>query len=267
MPLDVVRLRDSDLAIGGTGEGFRAAVLLWCASWHQRPAASLPDNDRVLAGLAGYGRDLDSWHAVKVEALHNFIGCSDGRLYHPVIAAKALEAWERKQGQRKRTAAATEARRKRDVHRNDDVTVSVAPTVTSTKGQGQGQGTVDIDRGIERERAGGGLMALIHEAFMARGVNGLVMSAAQLVHVQRLARIAGSQVSDPRDWCRRYLNTAWELRAAGKDVWRGQPWAPSAICSEKMMIRVQEAMAGGELTDHDRDLWAGVQQQMTGGVA
>lgn len=33
MPLDVARLRDSDLAIEATGDEFRAAVLLWCASW------------------------------------------------------------------------------------------------------------------------------------------------------------------------------------------------------------------------------------------
>ena len=120
MPLDVVRLRDSDLAIGGTGEGFRAAVLLWCAAWHQGPAASLPDNDRVLAGLAGYGRDLDSWHAVKVEALHHFIGCSDGRLYHPVIAAKALEAWDRN----RRSASAHQPPRKRDVNVTTHVTMT-----------------------------------------------------------------------------------------------------------------------------------------------
>lgn len=56
MPLDVARLRDSDLAIQIEAEEFRAAVLLWCASWHQVPAASLPDDDKALAALAGYGR-------------------------------------------------------------------------------------------------------------------------------------------------------------------------------------------------------------------
>jgi hypothetical protein len=34
MPLDVIRLRDSDLAVISSGDAFRAAVLLWCASWH-----------------------------------------------------------------------------------------------------------------------------------------------------------------------------------------------------------------------------------------
>ena len=63
LPLDVVRLRDSDLVSLETAESFRAAVLLWCASWHQQPAASLPDDDRVLAKLAGYGFVVDAWLA------------------------------------------------------------------------------------------------------------------------------------------------------------------------------------------------------------
>ncbi|WP_236577873.1 YdaU family protein [Burkholderia glumae] len=61
MPLDVVRLRDSDIAALSSADEFRSAVMLWCASWHQVPAASLPDDDRVLAQLAGYGRVVTEW--------------------------------------------------------------------------------------------------------------------------------------------------------------------------------------------------------------
>ena len=106
MPLEVVRLRDSDLAALATDEGFRAAVMLWCAAWHQLPAASLPSDDRMLAKLSGYGRDVDAWLLVKEEALRKFVECDDGRLYHPTIAEKALEAWEAKVARRKRTEAA-----------------------------------------------------------------------------------------------------------------------------------------------------------------
>ncbi|MBI1202643.1 MAG: DUF1376 domain-containing protein [Rhodopseudomonas sp.] len=128
MPLDVVRLRDSEIAILSTGDAFRAAVLLWCTAWHQVPAASLPTDDRLLSNLAGFGRDIEAWRAVKSGALHAFTLCSDGRLYHPVIAEKALEADGKRKSQRKRTAAATEARRRaqepstpeRDVDRNVD---------------------------------------------------------------------------------------------------------------------------------------------------
>jgi hypothetical protein len=108
MPLDVVRLRDSDLTIIASDAEFRAAVLLWCASWHQVPAASLPDDDRLLAALAGLGRGdaaLSAWLAVRHGALRGFVKCADGRLYHRVIAEKAVEAWSEKQAFRERKRA------------------------------------------------------------------------------------------------------------------------------------------------------------------
>lgn len=106
MPLDVVRLRDSDLA-SVEAEAFRAAVLSWCVAWHQTPAASLPDDDAALCRLLGYGRDTKGWQKVRAAgALHGYVKCSDGRLYHPVVAEKATEAWHKKLAQRDRTEAA-----------------------------------------------------------------------------------------------------------------------------------------------------------------
>jgi hypothetical protein len=96
MELDVRRLRDSEFAAGATGEAFRAGVLLWCAAWHQVPAASLPDNDTELANLAGYGRVIKEWRKVREQALSGFVKCSDGRLYHSVIAEKAVHAFAAK---------------------------------------------------------------------------------------------------------------------------------------------------------------------------
>ena len=93
MPLEVNRLRDSDLAIEASGDEFRAAVLLWCASWNQVPAGSLPNAEQSLAAYAGYGRDVKSWRKVRDGALRGFVECADGRLYHPVVAEKAAEAW------------------------------------------------------------------------------------------------------------------------------------------------------------------------------
>ena len=93
MPLDVNRLRDSQLAIMASGDEFRAAVLLWCACWNQVPAASLPIDDQSLAAYAGFGRDLKGWRKVKAGAMRGFVECDDGRFYHPVVAEKALEAW------------------------------------------------------------------------------------------------------------------------------------------------------------------------------
>ncbi|WP_298016721.1 DUF1376 domain-containing protein [uncultured Castellaniella sp.] len=91
MPLDTERLLDSDMMALSTGEEFKTALRLWCKSWNQEPAASLPDDDRILAHLAG--KEPAAWRKVKDVALRGFIKCGDGRLYHPVIAEKALEAW------------------------------------------------------------------------------------------------------------------------------------------------------------------------------
>ena len=109
MPLDVQRLRDSDLASDETPESCWAAVLLWCASWHQVPAASIPDSDQWQAKQAGYvsrGRVDAQWPKVREGALRGWVACSDGRLYHPVVAEKARDAWRSKLIQRHKTECA-----------------------------------------------------------------------------------------------------------------------------------------------------------------
>lgn len=106
MPLHVARLRDSDLAAEGHPEGCWYAVLLWSASWHQLPAASLPDNDSVLARLCGLGRDLRTFRKRRDDALRGWVKCSDGRLYHPVVAEQAMSAWKSKIEQRHRAECA-----------------------------------------------------------------------------------------------------------------------------------------------------------------
>lgn len=159
MPLDVLRLRDSDLMALSTGDEFKAAVALWCVAWHQVPAASLPNDDRLLARYSGAGA---AWRKVKAEALRGFVECSDGRLYHATIAEKAREAWESKLAQRARTKAATEAREAkrraalaqrddgRDETRDDqrDVARDVHQGTGTVKGQGQGQGDLLTPNGV-----------------------------------------------------------------------------------------------------------------------
>lgn len=155
MPLQVVRLRDSGIVVVASAEAFRAAVLLWCAAWHQVPAASLPKDEKMLCSLAGFGRDLKAWRSLSADALHGFVECSDGRLYHPVIAEKAIESGSKKKKQGSQTAAATEARRlakiqrdeaaaeeerQRNVARNVNVTSHVeAPETKRNDVQGRGE--------------------------------------------------------------------------------------------------------------------------------
>lgn len=118
MPLDVVRLRDSDTTAISSGDEFRCAVLLWCVAWHQVPAGSLPDDDIVLSQYAGFGRVIREWQKVRDGALRGWVKCSDSRLYHPVVAEKANEAWagrlkhrEKKEAERQRKAAERAARK------------------------------------------------------------------------------------------------------------------------------------------------------------
>jgi len=101
MLVDVARVRDSGLASDETHETCWAAFLLWCAAWHQVPAGSIPDNDGWIAKTAGYalrGKIDKAWTKVREGALRGFVRCNDGRLYHPVVAEKALECWIDKLG-------------------------------------------------------------------------------------------------------------------------------------------------------------------------
>jgi hypothetical protein len=106
MPLDVARLRSSEQNSDVTPEANWAALMLWAASWHEVPAGSIPDNDGWIAKACGYvsrGTVDPQWTQVKPGALRKFVLCTDGRLYHPVVAEKALEAWSAKLEQRWRT--------------------------------------------------------------------------------------------------------------------------------------------------------------------
>ncbi|WP_051320395.1 DUF1376 domain-containing protein [Cupriavidus sp. amp6] len=177
MPLDVERLRDSDLAALEAPEACWAAVLLWCAAWHQLPAASLPDDDRILSQLAGFGRVVKEWQKVRDGALRGWIKCKDGRLYHPVVAEKAHEAWRSKLKQRWDTE---KARVKKYNQRNGTSLIvpdfdewlsrgrgkdvpgdigtksprtkppcpSNVPREMASKGQGEGQGYINHSSGI-----------------------------------------------------------------------------------------------------------------------
>lgn len=162
MKMDVMRLLDSDLFALSTGDEFKAALALWCKSWMQIPAASLPDDDRVLAHLSGAG---SKWKKLRPMALRGWVKCSDGRLYHPVVAEKALDAWEtRKEYAEKRDADRERLRKWRDMKRakNDPEAVTetqvkrVSKTLrnadeTRTKrlreGEGEGEYSVSKDTG------------------------------------------------------------------------------------------------------------------------
>lgn len=117
--LDTRRVLSSELLALSSGDEFKAAVTLWCRAWQQRPAASLPNNPAILASFAGV--TPQRWVKIKEMALRGFVLCSDGRLYHKVLAEDALRAWEALTKRHDRTKKATEARKKgRDGDRDDE---------------------------------------------------------------------------------------------------------------------------------------------------
>lgn len=106
--LDVKRFFQSNLFVMATAEEGWAAVQLWCRAWQQTPPASLPSDDRSLAKLAGVAPAR--WKKISEMALHGFVACSDGRLYHRVLSEVANEAWRAKQKFSARGAKAAAAR-------------------------------------------------------------------------------------------------------------------------------------------------------------
>lgn len=141
MPLDVTRLRKSKAwrICKRQPEVMFYMMNLWGASWHEVPAASLEDDDEALADYAAC--DLKKWGKIKDLVLHGWIKCSDGRLYHPVVAEKAVTAWASKQTQRQKTDKARQAlAQKRADASTETVPKTPTETVTVSKGEGEGKG-------------------------------------------------------------------------------------------------------------------------------
>jgi hypothetical protein len=113
MPLDITRLLTSETWIEAAGTPMgHALISLWASSWHQVPAASVPDNPAVMARLAFC--TPDQWAEADDTVLNGWVLCSDGRWYHPVVAEKALEAWRAKLERKRRVEAAIAARKAKE---------------------------------------------------------------------------------------------------------------------------------------------------------
>lgn len=107
IPLFGDRLFGSETWIGITAEAKLAALQLWWRAYAKEvPAASLPDNDALLANYAGYGTQTKAWLKVKAQAMRGFVRCTDERWYHPFIAELALDAWKGRKAHQTRTLKA-----------------------------------------------------------------------------------------------------------------------------------------------------------------
>ena len=144
--LNVERLMASELVALSSHEVVAAALFLWCRAWKQRPAASLPNDERVMAAFARL--PLPRFRKLRDEVLRGFVLCSDGRLYHRVLAKEALRAFERKAAfRRKRETDADRLRKWRSSQTEtppETATETRVETQSETRfvaeGQGQGQG-------------------------------------------------------------------------------------------------------------------------------
>ena len=89
---DTQRFLNSEFVLSSDPAAIGLGVILWAVAWQQLPCGSLPDDDAQLARLTGFGRDVASFRALKDAAMHGFIKCNDGRLYHRFLIETALEA-------------------------------------------------------------------------------------------------------------------------------------------------------------------------------
>jgi uncharacterized protein YdaU (DUF1376 family) len=147
--LNVDRLLASELVALGKPEECWAAVMLWCRAWKQSPPASLPNDDRILAAFSGSG---SRWPKVKEVALRGFVLCSDGRLYHQVLADEANAAWQKRKAYKadQERLKVWRANKKKDSSETPHETGNETPgetrfngtsvTISEPDRQGQGQG-------------------------------------------------------------------------------------------------------------------------------
>lgn len=121
IPVDVDSFLSGDLVAMGTPEEIGCAILLLFRSWKQRPPASLPDDDKVLALLSGA---KSRWEKVKDIALTGFEKVGD-RLVHFELrcsAEKIAEEILKKEKFRKKDAERKKLERQKEkIFSNDNV--------------------------------------------------------------------------------------------------------------------------------------------------
>jgi hypothetical protein len=181
MPLFGDRLFKSTTWIEARPEARSAALqLYWHAFAHEVPAASLPDNERVLADHAGLS--LTVFRRARPQALRGWVKCSDGRLYHPILAEIANEAWSARVSHRARSLKWREKSR--------GVTVASPPRdAPKGKGERKGEGLGAAAAGDAVDRA----FALWQEAAAREGWPEVMFlnSVRRWKLAQRLAEAGG----------------------------------------------------------------------------
>lgn len=176
IPLYGDRLFNSDTWALCDADEKVAALRLWWRAWHEEPAGSLPDNDRLLAERAGYGVAVKAFVAIKEKAMRGWIKCSDGRLYHPTVASIAIDVWQTKKKKKAENAADRERKRLKRLAGSPPDNPEIPPDIqaeNALKGKGsedEGKGSsppsVPIGTSGEGEGARGAPNSLSQEEFV-----------------------------------------------------------------------------------------------------
>ena len=149
---DVREAREGDLGMLPP-EAFRAEIIARDVAWSQVPAGSLPEDDRVLAHLLGFGRDTRRWRRVRdAGALSGWRLCRDGRLWNLQLVSEAQRALTLAEAQRERTLKARmkAAEKRRASPSGSPVRGSVTELVTDTREETRRDGTWREGRDVER---------------------------------------------------------------------------------------------------------------------
>lgn len=152
MKLDITALLNSDFNMTGDDTAWRAGVTLWLRAWHQVPAGSLPANELTLCNLAGFARDMKSWRRIRDTALHGFVLCSDGRLYHGYLCKLAKDAIQEK-GRFERRKAADRDRKRVGQQVDAETNSTGIPPEPTQEFQPTGDGIPTENGGAERSGA------------------------------------------------------------------------------------------------------------------
>jgi hypothetical protein len=213
MPLDIVQLQNSETWAMADGWAAKALVNLWTRAWHQIPAGSLPDDERLLRTWAG----VPDWESVRDTALRGFVKCSDGRLYHRVICKKALGGGN----ERKRFQRAAKARWK-NKKTKDATDLQRTSTAHATHGQHQhathmqeiGRGKGNIKNAAEAAPARTEEADLFHrgKAILGDSAGGLIKNLLKAksgnIALARAAIETASTKQDPREYIGGCINGA-----------------------------------------------------------
>jgi hypothetical protein len=89
------RMQRSNLWIDSTGDEFKAWFALWMYAQGEKPAGTLPNNERRLSRIVAMAGVTD-WESVKDMALHGWVLCNDDRYHHPVVAEAVQRAWDKR---------------------------------------------------------------------------------------------------------------------------------------------------------------------------